>query len=568
MDLEELIEVARGSRVADLVLQNARIVNVLSGEIYSGDIAIYKGRIVGIGTYEARNTIDLGGDLIAPGFTDGHVHTETAMVSIPEYARAVLPRGTTTIIIDPHEITNVLGMEGIRYVLATSENIPLNVYLMLSSCVPATDMETSGARLTSHEIALLMGEKRILGLGEVMNYPGVVTCEPHVMQKLRVMGSRPIDGHAPSLSGKELNAYVAAGIRSDHECTTREEAQEKLRLGMYIMIREGSTARNLHELLPLVTESNARQFFFVTDDRHPSDLVERGHIDSMIRNAIESGLNPLAAIQLATINPARYFGIKDLGAIAPSYRADIVTFPNFDDFQINRVFKDGDLVAENGRLVNDIIHAPTIAVRKSINVAWIEKEHFEIPAQSSKMLVIEVIPNQITTKKVIEKVRIVNGMAVADPESDLLKVAVIERHMASGNTGKGFVRGFGLKKGAIASSVAHDSHNIVVVGTNDDDMYEATVEIVKRQGGQVVAVDGKIVESLPLPIAGLISEHPLEEVCMMVARLRNTVRSLGSSLEDAFMTLSFLSLPVIPELRITDMGVVDVEEFKLVPLFV
>ncbi len=569
LELEEMIEVARGEKPCDLLLKNGKIVNVFAGEIHDGNVAIYKGKIAGIGDYKARKNIDLKGKYICPGFLDGHVHIESAMVTPPEYARAVVPLGTTTVVIDPHEIANVLGLEGIKYMLETSDNLPLNVFVMLSSCVPATDMETSGARLSAFDLRLLLDEPRILGLGELMNYPGVVHRAPEVMDKIRAARGKLIDGHAPKLGGKDLNAYIAAGIKSDHESTTLEEAREKLRMGMYIMIREGTTTKNLQSLLPLVKpgRNSSRKLFFVTDDRHPYDLLQEGHINFMIKMAIKSGINPVTAIQMATVNGAEYFKLKDLGAVVPGYRADIIVLDNLKDFNILSVFKDGKLVASEGEIHPGVIKPISVPLRSTINTAWIEKEHFKIKARGKLVKVIEIVPNQLITRKRIEEIKIIDGQAVSDPERDVLKVAVIERHLASGNTGLGFVRGIGLKRGAIASSVAHDSHNIVVVGTNDEDMYTAAVKIVKLQGGLVVVENGKIIEELPLPIAGLMTGRKLEEVEDKIQALNAACRRLGAKVKDAFMVLSFLALPVIPEIRVSDKGIIDVVKFQLVPLF-
>lgn len=568
-ELEEMIDVARGEKPCELLLKNGKIVNVFAGEIHDGNVAIYKGRIAGIGDYKAKKIIDLKGKYICPGFFDGHVHIESAMVPPPEYARAVVPLGTTTVIIDPHEIANVLGLEGIKYMLETSNNLPLNVFVMLSSCVPATDMETSGARLSAFDLKLLFDQKRILGLGELMNYPGVVHTVPEVMEKIRAAGDKPIDGHAPKLSGRELNAYVAAGIRSDHECTTLEEAREKLRMGMYIMIREGTTTKNLKSLLPLVKfgRGSSRKCFFVTDDRHPYDLLREGHINFMIKTAIKSGVDPVTAIQMATINGAEYFKLRDLGAVAPGYKADIVVLDTFDDFNILSVFKDGRLVASDGKMRPGVIRPVFVPLRSTVNTAWIEKEHFKIEAKGRFVKVIEIVPNQLITRKRIEEIKIEEGEAISDSDRDILKVAVIERHSASGNTGLGFVKGMGLKRGAIASSVAHDSHNIVVVGTNDEDMYTAAVKIVKLQGGLVVVESGRVIEELPLPIAGLMTEKKLEEVEGKIEALNSACKRLGATIKDPFMVLSFLALPVIPEIRVGDKGIIDVVTFQLVPLF-
>lgn len=566
MELSKIIKYARGEEEVDLLLKNVRLVNVLSGEIHLTNVAVARTRIVGFGEYRAKEVLDLDGYYLCPGFIDGHVHIESSMLTIPEFAKVVVPHGTTAVVIDPHEIANVLGLDGIRYMLESSKYNPLSVYVMLPSCVPATDMETSGSQLASYDIAPLFGNPWVLGLAEMMNYPGVIFGDGEVLAKIASARGHPIDGHAPGLTGKDLAAYIAAGIGSDHECTTLEEAREKLRMGMYVMIREGSTAKNLRDLLPLVTPTNARRMMFVTDDRHPRDLIREGHIDHVIRLAIDQGIDPVLAIQMATLNPAEYFGLKDLGAIAIGRQADMVLFDNFKDFRILKVWRAGTLVAEDGKVIPWERPSRPIPLRSSMNIKW-EGVDFRIPAQSSKIKVIEVIPGQIVTRKIVAEAKIVDGYAVADVERDILKIAVIERHTASGNMGKGFVKGFGLKKGAIASSVAHDSHNIVVVGVSDEDIMRAVKEIEAMKGGLVAVADGQVLARLPLPIAGLMSEKSAYEVEAELEELLQATRTLGCVLEEPFMALSFLALPVIPELKLTDKGLVDVTEFRFVNLF-
>ncbi len=568
-DLAKMIRVARGGIAADLVLRNARIVNVFSSEVYKGDIAIWNDRIVGIGDYEGKKEIDLENAFVLPGLIDGHMHIESTMVTVQEFARSVVPRGTTSVVADPHEIANVHGLEGIHYMLNSSKYSPVNIFMMLPSCVPATEFETSGAVLRGFDLYPLLREKWVLGLGEVMNFPGVLLEDEGLLDKITMTQDRKrIDGHAPALTGKDLNAYVATGVTSDHESTTVEEVMEKLRLGMYAMIREGSVTKNLKDLLPAVTCENSYRCMFVTDDRHPKDLMEQGHIDHMVKTAIKEGIAPVTAIRMATINTAQYFGIRDLGAIAPGYRADLVVVDGLKRFNIRKVFKNGKLVAENGEMV---VPKPKIAepqLRSSINIKWLKPEDFDIPANGTKVRVINLVPDQIVTRASVEKAKIQDGKLVADVERDILKIAVVERHHASDNIGYGVVRGFGLKKGAIASSVAHDSHNIVVVGTSSEDMMAAVVEISKMRGGLSVVVDGELKAGLPLPVAGLMSEGPLEDV---VAGLRTVIRAarrLGSPLEDPFMAMSFLALPVIPELKVTDLGLFDVNRFQFTELFV
>ncbi|MCW4041603.1 MAG: adenine deaminase [Candidatus Bathyarchaeota archaeon] len=567
MGLNEFIRVADGREKADLLLKNAKIVNVFAGEIIEDHVAILKDRIVGFGIYSAHRTIDLEGKYICPGLIDGHVHIESSLLSVPEYARAVVPRGTSAVVADPHEIANVLGLDGIRYILDSSRNLPLDTYLMLPSCVPVSHLETTGAQLTASDLSLLINDARILGIGEVMNYPAVLQGDSGTMDKIAVAGQRSIDGHAPQLSGKQLSAYISAGIMSDHECTSVEEAEEKLRKGMHIMIREASPARNLTTLLPLVNSRNSRRFSFVSDDKHPIDLAEEGHIDYMIKTAVQMGVDPVMAIQMATLNTAEYFHLRNIGAIAPGYQADIVIFNKPHEFKVLKVVKRGTIVAENRQFITPL-NTGEVHLRSSINVAALSIKDLNIKAEGKELRVIEVVPDQIVTKETIEKTALRNGLAITDVDQDLLKIVVIERHLASGNIGCGFVKGFGLKKGAIASSVAHDSHNIVVVGTNDQDMLYAVEEIIRMRGGLVAVADSKVLSSLSLEIAGLMSSEPFERVEQKMRDLASAAREMECRLERPFMTLSFMALPVIPDLKLTDKGLVDVNQFAIVPLFV
>jgi adenine deaminase len=566
--LKDKIRVASGEGTADLLIKNGRVVDVFSGQIEKKDVAIFGGVIVGFGDYQARKAIDVEGDFLCPGLIDGHVHIESSMVTIPEFAQVVLPNGTTTVVIDPHEIANVLGQEGIRFMAESARGVPLNVFIMLPSCVPATHMETSGANLKATDLNPLLKEPWAIGLAEMMNFPGVIFRNPEVLKKIEMARGKRIDGHAPMLSGKGLYAYLTAGIRSDHECTTLKEAKEKLKNGMWIMIREGTTARNLRSLIPLVQPKNSRRFLFVTDDRHPKELIEEGHINSMVRQAIRWGIDPILAIQMATLNAAEYFRLDDLGAIAPGYRADMVTFDHLGRFQIKKVFKDGVLVAEDGKMlssVNRIRKSPK--AKGSVRIKPLKKDTFLLRSGQPLAKVIQLIPDQIVTKKSVKKILLKDGVAYPNIKEDILKIVVVERHKATGNIGIGFVQGFGLKKGAIGSSVAHDSHNLIIVGTNDQDILK-TGEAIQAMGGGVAAVsNGKVLASLPLPIAGLMSDTSVTQVNLQLEVLHRAVRTLGCKLPDPFMTLSFLSLPVIPELKITDKGLVDVNQFKFVPLF-
>ncbi len=566
--MSNIINVARGFEKADLVIKNANIVNVLSEEIHKADIAIKDGIIAGIGeNYSGEKEIDIQGAYVTPSFIDGHVHLESTMMLPSEFAKVALPAGTTTVIIDPHEISNVLGLHGISFMHEAVKNLPLDVYTMLPSCVPATPFETSGFDLNSYDLSLLIDKPWVLGLAEMMNFPGVLNQDNNVMAKLELAKSRGkcIDGHAPYLHGKDLCAYIASGVKSDHECTTPDEAIEKLRLGMYVMIREGTAAKDLDALMPVLKTCNTRKCIFVTDDRHPADLKE--HINGMVRRAVEAGVDPVKAVQIASLNTAEYFGLKNLGAIAPGYKADLLILPDLKTFRPDLVIKNGVVAAENGKLIAELPENEALAVRNSVNVRWITPEDFRIEAKGSKVTALEVIPHQLITKSVVSEVKIEDGNAVSNVDNDTLKICVIERHRATGNIGKGFVKGFNLKCGAIASTVAHDSHNMIVIGTNDADMYAAAVALIKCKGGKVVVKDGEVISELPLPIAGLMSDRNFDYVVNKCEELNKTAHSIGCRIEDPFMTMGFLSLPVIPELKVTDKGVFDTNKFDFIDIF-
>jgi adenine deaminase len=565
-EIQHKLRVARDETPAELLFKNARLVNVFSAEIHHANVAVDDGRVIGFGDYAAKEIIDLDGAYLAPSLIDGHFHVESTMVTIPQFARAVVPHGTGAMVIDPHEYANVLGMDGIRYVLESSKNLPIDFFIMLPSCVPATPLETAGARFTADDLRLMIADDRIAGIAELMNYPGVFLGLESELAKIEAGRGKVIDGHAPGLRGKNLNAYALAGVRSDHESTELEEAREKLRLGFHLLVREGSTERNLEHIIALVTPQNSANCSFATDDKLPGDLVEEGHIDHCIRKAIKLGVPPVTAIQMGTINTARYYRLKNHGAIAPRYWADFIIFDDLAEFKVRRVYKKGALVAENGKYLG----AKTSRAeqpRSTMNLSYRAPADFEVPAKNAnKIRIIEIIPDQIVTKEILEIPGIRDGQIVSDIERDILKLVVVERHRATGNVGVGFVRGFGLKRGALGSTVAHDAHNVVVVGVSDADIVAAIQALESMRGGQVAIADGKIEAALPLPIAGLVSDQPLESVIDQIAELKAAAMRLGCALDAPFMSLSFLSLSPIPALKLTDQGLVDAVNLKLTTL--
>ena len=567
MQLEELLTYARGDRPADLLLKNANVVNVLSGEIVPTNVAIVRSWIVGLGDYEAESVVDLDGAYLAPGLIDAHVHVESSLVPPEEFAQAVVPRGTTTVVTDPHEIANVLGLDGIRFMFESAKHGPLSMYVMVSSCVPATHMGTSGAHLRGYDLASLQADPWVLGLAEVMNYPGVVNGDPEVLDKIRRFSGAVIDGHCPGLSGRELVAYAAAGCQSDHECTTVEEGLEKLRLGLTIFIREATNARNLRALLPLVTPENHHRICFCTDDRQPADLLDEGHIDFMVRTAIDEGIDPIMALRMATWNPAKYFRLNDRGAITPGRRADLFVFRDLRAPRAETVYRGGQVVARDGQMVATRREQERYPLRGTMNVLW-EEVDLRIPAEGKEARVIGVVPDQLVTESLTAEIKNEGGYATADPQRDLLKIAVIERHRSSGTAGKGFVSGIGLQRGALASSVAHDHHNLIVVGADDQSMLTAARRAATLGGGMVVAEGDTVNAEVPLPYGGLMSDQPIATVRDQLDNALTAAHGQGATLHDPFMAMSFLGLEVIPSLKLTDQGLVDVDRFELVPLWV
>ncbi|MEO5753827.1 MAG: adenine deaminase [Chthoniobacterales bacterium] len=566
-EVQHKLSIARGEKPAELVFKNAQLVNVLSAEIYPTNVAVDDGRIVGLGEYQGQEVVDLDGAYLAPSLIDGHFHVESTMLTIPEFVRAAVPHGTGAMVIDPHEYANVLGLDGIRYVLESSKNLPIDFFIMLPSCVPATQLETAGARFTADDLALMMAEERVAGVAELMNYPGVFLGMESELAKICAGKGKAIDGHAPGLRGKNLNAYALAGIRSDHESTELEEAREKLRLGLHLLVREGSTERNLEHIIALVTPQNSANCSFATDDKLAGDLVQEGHLDHSIRRAIELGVAPITALQMGSINTARHYRLRNHGAIAPRYWADFLVLDDLEKFAVRQVYKKGRLVAEKGRYLGEK-PAHTPPPRSTINVRYQAPGDFKVQSEGArKIKVIEIVPNQIITNQVLETPKVRDGEIISDTERDILKLVVLERHQATGNVGVGFVRGFGLRRGALGSTVAHDAHNVVVVGTNDADIIAAVRALEELGGGQVAVADGKVEAALPLPIAGLVSDQPLEIVIKKITALNATAESLGCGLPAPFMSLSFLSLSPIPALKLTDQGLVDAVNMKLTSLF-
>ncbi|HQQ56712.1 MAG TPA: adenine deaminase [Mesotoga sp.] len=574
MNIIDIIPVSRGDSPADVLLKNCRIVNVFSGEIEKGNIALFRKRIAGIGDYgEGREVIDLEGAYIVSGLIDAHLHIESSMVSPVEFAKTILARGTTTAIADPHEIANVMGLSGIEYMIRSTEGIPVNLYIMIPSAVPASSMETSGARISVMDMIGFVEkfQSRVLGLGEVMNFPDIINGDRDSIAKIELIRHKykKIDGHIPSVLGKPLNAYISAFVRSEHECTFVEEAREKLSRGMQILMREGSVERNLVPLLPLINDRTYPFVSFCTDDKHPVDIIREGHIDHNVRLAIEHGIDPIIAIRAATINTARHYNLRSMGAIAPGYKADLVVIDNLKDFNPIMVFKDSKIVARNGRLVTEIIsqNFPQEKVN-TFKCQKINESDLEIRAEGRLVRAIELLGSEVLTGGCVMGAKIENGKAVGDLSKDLLKVAAICRYCEGKSMSVAFATGSGLKKGAVATSVGHDSHNLGVLGTNDPDMVAAANRVMEMGGGLVAVIDGKIISELPLRIAGLMSDMTSKEVAERLIELKDATRTMGSKLPDLFMTLSFMQLSVIPKLKLTNLGLVDVEKNDFVSLFV
>ena len=551
--------VARGDEPADLVLSGGQVLSVFTKEWLDVDVAVKDGHVVGLGGYEGRERLDVSGAYLVPGFIDAHMHIESSKLMVDEFARAVLARGTTAVVADPHEIANVLGTEGIRWLLDSCTDLPLDVFVMASSCVPASRFESPRQPFTLGDIESLLRHPRVIGVAEMMNFPGVIAGDASELAKLQTGLTDHVDGHAPGVRGPALNAYIAAGIESDHEATTFEEALEKRRLGMWVLLREASIARNLRDLLPLVKKYGPDRCAFCTDDREPDFIVEQGHINQMVRVAVEDGISPEDAVVMATINPATYHRLWRLGAIAPGYRADILVLDNLKSFSPRQVLKRG----APPRFAK--LDVPEW-VRQTVSLAPVEATSFRIPAGPKKIRVMRVIPAQLITGVEVVEPNMKDGCIVADPARDLVKIAVIERHHATGRIGLGFATNVGLKRGAFASTVAHDAHNIVALGVDDADMAACAMRMAEIGGGIVIAEGGRVVEELPLPIAGLMSDRPLLEVHERLRSMEKRLHAMGVTTASPFMTLSFLALSVIPELKITDRGLVDVDRFELVPL--
>jgi adenine deaminase len=558
--LQRRLAVARGDEPADLVVSGGRVLSVFTKEWLETDVAVVDGVVAGLGDYEGRETLDASGHFVVPGFIDAHMHLESTKLLPDEFARLVLPMGTTAVVADPHELANVLGTDGVHWLLDACADLPLDFYFMASSCIPASSFESPRRPLNPGDLESLLRRKRVLGVAEMMNFPGVIAGDESELAKLGLAGTKHVDGHAPGVVGKELNAYAAAGIRSDHEALTVDEGRERLRAGMWLLVREASMARNLQALLPLVGELGTNGIAFCTDDRDPEDIAENGHINGMVRVAVAAGTAPEDAVVLASYNAATWHRLWHLGAVAPGYQADLLILPDLQSFE-------PDVVLKAGRTVAEIPH-PEVPewVKHSVRIRAVSPDDFRIAWDGGAARVIGLVPDQVVTELLVETPTTLDGAAVADPARDLAKIAVVERHLGTGRLGLGFVRGSGLERGALASSVAHDAHNIVVIGVSDADMAVAVTRLAELGGGIVAIEDGAIRAELPLPVAGLLADAPLSEVIEQSIGCNDAARNLGWSGATPFLTLSFLALSVIPSLKITDRGLVDVDRFELVPL--
>ena len=561
-DLARRLAVARGDEPADLLLHGGSVLSVFTREWLETDVAVVDGFVAGLGDYEGRETLDVSGRYVVPGFIDAHMHLESTKLLPDEFARLVLPLGTTAIVADPHEIANVLGTDGVHWLLDFCAGLPLDVYFMASSCVPASAFESPRRALNDGDLEGLLRRRRVLGLAEMMNFPGVIAGDESELSKLRLQGAQHVDGHAPGVVGNHLNAYAAAGIRSDHEALTPEEGRERLRAGMWLLIREASMARNLKALVPLVSELGPSRIAFCTDDRDPDDIRDDGHVNGMVRKAVEAGVPPEDALVCATLNPATWHGLSHLGAVAPGYQADLLVLPELESFRPELVLKAGEPVGE--------IVRPDVPewVRQSVRIAPLARDDLAAPSSGGAIRVIGLVPEQVLTESLVERPTVADGRAIADPDRDLAKIAVVERHLATGRVGVGFVCGSGLQRGALASTVAHDAHNLVVLGVSDDDMLAAVARAAELGGGIVAVEGGRVLAECPLPVAGLFSDAPLDDVIAQSRGCTDAAVALGWRGATPFLTMSFLALSVIPALKITDRGLVDVERFELVPLSV
>ena len=572
-ELKNLIDTAAGRKKADLVIKNCKIVNVFSGEIEDGEIAITAGKIIGTGAveYDGKEVFDAAGAFAAPGFIDAHIHIESSYISPEQLGSMLVPHGGTTIIADPHEIANVCGLEGIRYMIKAAKNTKLNIIYTMPSCVPATPFEDAGAIIEAEDMEKIFADENIVGLGEFMNVPGVINADDKVLNKLMLAKkfSKLTDGHAPNLTGKDLNAYICAGILGDHECTTIEEMKERISKGMYVLMREGSACHDLHALINGVTERNSSRILLCSDDRQPRTILSEGHLDNHLRICVKEGIDPIIAIRMASLNAAEAFRLHDRGAIAPGLRADIVLLDDLKDFNVRKVLIDGELVAENGKYLPKVEACDISTVRGSVKVKDFSADRLKMQLKSNKVNVIKILPDGVVTKKIIAKVKSdAEGDFIFDAAQNICKVAVIERHHGTGTIGLGLLSDYGIKAGAIAVSVAHDSHNIIVAGVNNSEMAAAVEKLIEMDGGMVLVKDGKVISSIALPIAGLMSLDSGEELEKKLSALHSKAhRELGISEEvEPVMTLTFMSLPVIPEIKLTDRGLFDYASFKIVPV--